>query len=71
MSAYYYTPVLPWTVSEEDEQRFRRILKRMLLLCLLLSLVMPWLPVPKEDRQKGQQYRQPAGGGVINQPVTA
>ena len=28
-------------------------------------------PVPKEDRQKGQQYRQPAGGGVINQPVTA
>lgn len=27
-------------------------------------------PVPKEDRQKGSQYRQTAGGGVINQPVT-
>ena len=27
-------------------------------------------PVPKEDRNKGSQYKVPAGGGVINQPVT-
>lgn len=49
---YYNSPTLPWTISEEDEQRFRRILKRILLTCLLLSLVMPWLPVPKIDRSQ-------------------
>ena len=27
-------------------------------------------PIPKEDREKGSQYKVPAGGGVINQPVT-
>ena len=50
VSHYYNSPTLPWTVSEEDEQRFRRILKRILLTCLLISLVMPWLPLPKVDR---------------------
>lgn len=48
---YYNSPTLPWTISEEDEQRFRRILKRILLAALLISLIMPWLPVPKIDRQ--------------------
>lgn len=50
VSHYYNSPTLPWTVSEEDEQRYRRILKRILLTCLLISLVMPWLPLPKVDR---------------------
>ncbi len=50
VSHYYNSPTLPWTVSEEDEQRYRRILTRILLACLLISLVMPWLPLPKVDR---------------------
>lgn len=49
---YYNSATLAWTVSEEDEQRFRRILKRILLTCLLIGLVMPWLPLPKVDRTK-------------------
>ncbi|MBS1246272.1 MAG: energy transducer TonB [Proteobacteria bacterium] len=52
---YYNSPTLPWTVSEEDEQRFRRILKRILLACLLISLVMPWLPLPKVDRTQVEE----------------
>ena len=52
VSHYYNSATLPWTVSEEDEQRFRRILKRILLTCLLISLVMPWMPLPKVDRTK-------------------
>ncbi len=56
MSFYpHYAAMLPWSVSEEEEQRFRRILKRMLVLVLLLSVVMPWLPVPKEDRTKVEE----------------
>lgn len=55
VSHYYNSAVLPWTISEEDEQRFRRILKRILLACLLISLVMPWLPLPKIDRTQVEE----------------
>ena len=50
--SFYYAAELPWTLSEEDEERFRRILKRILITFLLLSLAMPFLPVPKTDRKK-------------------
>jgi len=40
---------LPWTIDPVVEQRFRRILKRTALVALLLSLVMPWLPIPERD----------------------
>jgi TonB family protein len=53
--AYHRPAMLPWTVSAEDEERFRRILRRVLLVCLLFSLVMPWLPVPKVDRAKEEE----------------
>lgn len=52
---YYNSPTLPWTISEEDEQRFRRILKRILLVCLVISLIMPWLPVPQIDRSQVEE----------------
>jgi TonB family protein len=46
-----YRPAMPaWSVTAEDEQRFRRIFRTVLLICLFFALIMPWLPVPKEDR---------------------
>jgi periplasmic protein TonB len=51
----YRMAVLPWTVSEEEERRFRRILGRILLVCALFSLIMPWLPVPKVDRTEEEE----------------
>jgi len=53
--AYYRPGMLPWTVSEEEERRFRSILKRVLLVCILFSLIMPWLPVPKVDRTREEE----------------
>jgi len=71
----YRATMLPWTVSEEDERRFRRILRRVLLTCILVSVVMPWLPVPKPDRTKVEELpprlakllleRQPAPPPVV------
>jgi TonB family protein len=58
MSAAYipYRPaVLPWTMSADDERRFRRILKRVLIVCLLIGLILPWLPTPKEDRAQQKE----------------
>jgi TonB family protein len=52
---HYRPGMLPWTVSGEEERRFRRILKRVLLVCILFSLIMPWLPVPKVDRTKEEE----------------
>lgn len=43
-------PVLPWTVSEGDERRFRRIVRRVLIVCLVLFLVMRFIPLPKQER---------------------
>ncbi len=51
MSAYYYSADLPWTVSEEEQERFRRLLKRILIFFLLFGLVMPFLPVPTIERE--------------------
>jgi TonB family protein len=52
---YYHSPVLPWTMSEEEEQRFRRWLKRALLVCLILSLIIAFLPVPQIDRAREEE----------------
>jgi TonB family protein len=45
-----HTPVLAWSVSAEDEARFKRILRTVLLLAALFAGVMPWLPVREPDR---------------------
>jgi protein TonB len=51
----YVSAALPWTVSAEDEERFRRILKRILTFFILFSLIMPFLPVPKVDRETAEE----------------
>src|SRR5882724_1559074 len=47
--------VLPWTVAEDDERRFKRIAKRVIAVCALIFLLMPWIPTPKEDRNSVQE----------------
>ncbi|HEU0203307.1 MAG TPA: AgmX/PglI C-terminal domain-containing protein [Burkholderiaceae bacterium] len=51
----FRTAVLPWHGSAEDDARFRRILQRVLIICALIALIMPWLPVRKEDRTQPQE----------------
>jgi periplasmic protein TonB len=50
MAMQMHTPILAWSVSAEDERRFKRILRTILLLVLLFVLIMPWLPVREPDR---------------------
>lgn len=51
-AAYYHSPELPWTISEDEELRYKKILKRALLLFLLLAIILPLLPVPKISRER-------------------
>lgn len=54
-ATYYHSPELPWTISEDEELRYRKILKRALMLFLLLALVMPFLPVPQISRERAEE----------------
>jgi hypothetical protein len=38
--------IMPWTRGGEDDQRYRRTLRNVLLACLLFGLVAPWVPLP-------------------------
>lgn len=49
MSTRSFTPELPWNISPEERRRFRKILLITLLIFLVLSIVMPLLPVPEPD----------------------
>jgi len=46
---FYREYELPWTVSTDQEQRFRRILAIVCGVLLVLALLWPWLPVPERD----------------------
>lgn len=43
--------VLPWEATRKEDERFKRILKRLLVLFLLLAMVFPWLPLPEIERE--------------------
>lgn len=44
--------VLPWEATRKEDERYRKILKRLLLLFLLFALVFPWLPLPEIQREE-------------------
>ena len=52
MSTTYRRFVLPWTRVEEEDRRLKRIVALVVSITLLLSLAIPFIPVPEEDRDK-------------------
>jgi len=46
---------LPWAGSRDDDARFNRIFVTVLAISIAVSLVMPWIPVPKPDREHPQE----------------
>ncbi|HFE32187.1 MAG TPA: TonB family protein, partial [Gammaproteobacteria bacterium] len=44
--------ILPWTRIAEEDRRLKLIIVTVMSLALLLSLAIPFIPVPKEDRNK-------------------
>jgi TonB family protein len=63
----FRTPVLPWTLASDDEVRFRRITQRVLLLCAVIFIAMPWLPVSKPDPAKPPELAAPMARLLIEQ----
>jgi len=46
--------VLTWEATRKEDERFRKILKRLLVIFLLLSIAFPWLPLPYIEREKAE-----------------
>ena len=46
--------VLPWEATRKEDERFRKTLKRLLLVFLLLAIVFPWLPLPEIEREQAE-----------------
>lgn len=49
-SVSFRAPLLPWAVALEDEARFRRILRAVLVACVVACLALLLMPRPVEDR---------------------
>jgi TonB family protein len=49
-SVSFRAPLLPWAVALEDEARFRRILRRVMVVSVVICLMLLFMPRPVEDR---------------------
>ena len=46
---------LPWSSSEQQDKKFRKLLTRLLILLLILFLMFPWLPLPEISREEAEK----------------
>jgi protein TonB len=46
---FYREYELPWTTGQDQERKFQRLLGIIFLICLLLSAIWPFIPVPEKD----------------------
>ncbi|HTY49634.1 MAG TPA: AgmX/PglI C-terminal domain-containing protein [Steroidobacteraceae bacterium] len=54
---FYRSYDLPWEGDEQASRRFRRILRAGLILLLLLAVIIPLLPVPRQQEQEAVPER--------------
>jgi len=47
MTSYSHVLTMPWTYCAESDDRFQRILRINLILCLLFGVAVPFLPLPE------------------------
>jgi TonB family protein len=67
----FRVPVLPWAISADDERRFKRVTRRVLIAIALFAIALPWLPVLQPDRTKPQELPPVLAKLVIEQNEAA
>lgn len=63
--------VLPWESTRKEDERFKKVLKRLLLLFLLLAIVFPWLPLPHIDREDVEMVPPALAKVILQQKLPA
>lgn len=66
----FRSAVLPWSVAADDERRYRKIVQRVLVLCLLFGILLPWLPVMTPDRTQRQEIPPPVAKLMLERELT-
>ena len=61
---------LPWATAADDEKRFQRIARWVLIVVLLLGTLMPWLPLPKMERVEVQPLPAPIAKLLLERAAT-
>ncbi len=61
--------MLPWAVSAADEQRFRRILRTLFALVLLLAIALPFVPLRTPERTAAPALPPPMAKLLLERPV--
>lgn len=54
LNYYWNDPVLPWSETDND-QRFKKILRLMLIISIIISVIVPFLPVSKPEQKRLEQ----------------
>ena len=70
MTVSFRTPVLAWSVSPDDELRFKRVRNRVMSVCVLVCVALPWLPVNKPDRSVPQELPPPMARLLLERVAT-
>jgi periplasmic protein TonB len=67
----FRAPILPWSIAPDDERRFKRIARTVLIISAVVCIALPWLPVLKPDRSKPQELPPVLAKLIIENPLTA
>ena len=62
----FRAPVLPWAGSEQDDQRFGRVLRTVLIICGLLCLIELFAPMVLPDRSKPQAMSERVAAMILD-----
>ena len=68
--ASFSRPTLPWSNAADDEKRFQRIARIVMLVVLALGIVMPFLPLPKRERIEVQPLPAPMAKLLLERAAT-
>ena len=55
LAPFYRNYELPWSPTEEVEQRFRRVVRNVLIVFLIFALLIPFLPVSEKQKSKAPE----------------
>ena len=69
MIATYRTYQLPWEMAQEQDERFRKLVKQAAIALLAFCLVVPWLPMPEADPNAVQEIPPRFARLLLEKPV--
>jgi hypothetical protein len=62
---------LPWESAKREDERFKRILKRLLLLFFIFAFIVPWLPLPQIEREEAERVPPKLAKLILRQKLPA